>query len=291
MRLFKDRIEMHRYTKEMRAMGAIVTLVPTMGYLHAGHRELMSVARKSADISVLSIFVNPIQFGPHEDFKTYPKNIENDLKLAQAAGIDAVYIPDLTQIYPKGFQTYVMVEELSKGLCADARPGHFRGVATIVLKLFNIVAPQKAVFGLKDYQQYLVVRRMVEDLNLDIEVLGVETVRESDGLAMSSRNSYLDPLERKAAKCIPRAFDEVNAAFFNDVHDSAALIATAKKKIEAEPLAMIEYISICDTETLAEIDYVEGAARLLLAVRIGKARLIDNCLLEKKTWVAQLDKL
>lgn len=282
---------MRRYAKEMRAKGAIVALVPTMGYLHAGHQELISTARKIADITILSIFVNPMQFGPHEDFQAYPRNLEEDLNIAQAAGIDAVYLPDITRVYPQAFQTYVNVEELTKGLCGDVRPGHFRGVATVVLKLFNIVTPHKAIFGLKDYQQYLVVRRMVEDLNLDIEIIGVETVRESDGLAMSSRNSYLDRAERKAAKCIPCALDEVNAAFFNDVRDSSALIAIAKKKIETEPLAVIEYIAVCDTETLAEIEYVEGAARLMLAVKIGKARLIDNCLLEKKTWVARLDSL
>lgn len=291
MKQFKDIKEMRRYTKEMRAKGAIVALVPTMGCLHAGHRELISAARRAADVVILSIFVNPMQFGPHEDFQAYPRNLEEDLKIAQSAGVDAVYLPDITQMYPQGFQTFVTVEELTKGLCGEVRPGHFRGVTTVVLKLFNVTGPHKAVFGLKDYQQYVVIRRMVEDLNLDIEIMGVETVRESDGLAMSSRNSYLDRAERKAAKCIPCALDEVNAAFFNDVRDSAALIAIAKKKIETEPLAVIEYLTVCDCETLAEIEYVEGAARLMLAIRIGKARLIDNCLLEKKTWVARLDNL
>jgi len=291
MKLFKDIQGIHRYTKESSARGAIVAFVPTMGRLHAGHTELMAAARVAGDITVLSIFVNPMQFGPHEDFKTYPRNLEQDLKTAEAAGVDAVYVPEIDQIYPRGYQTFVTVEELTKTLCGEVRPGHFRGVTTVVLKLFNIVAPHKAVFGMKDYQQYLVVRRMVRDLNLDIEINGVETVREKDGLAMSSRNAYLDKDERKAARCIPRALDEVNAALFGEIREGAALIAIAKKSIETEPLAVIEYISVCDTETLAEVEYIKGAARLMLAVRIGRTRLIDNCLLEKKDWVARLDNI
>ncbi|MBI5886354.1 MAG: pantoate--beta-alanine ligase [Deltaproteobacteria bacterium] len=291
MKLFKDIQGMRRYTKEARARGAIVAFVPTMGHLHAGHGELMAAASAAGDITVLSIFVNPMQFGPHEDFNTYPRTLEQDLKTAEAAGVDAVYVPDIAQIYPRGYQTFVTVEELTKTLCGEARPGHFRGVTTVVLKLFNIVAPHKAVFGIKDFQQYIVVRRMVQDLNLDIEIIGVETVREKDGLAMSSRNSYLDRDERKAARCIPRAFDEVNAAFFGEIRESATLINIAKKIIENEPLAVVEYIAVCDNETLAEVEHIEGAARLMLAVRIGRTRLIDNCLLEKKDWVARLDNI
>lgn len=291
MKLFKDIQGIHRYTKEARVRGAIVAFVPTMGHLHAGHTELVAAARVAGDITVLSIFVNPMQFGPHEDFNTYPRTLEQDLKTAEAAGVDAVYVPDIDQVYPHGYQTFVTVEELTKTLCGEARPGHFRGVTTVVLKLFNIVAPHKAVFGMKDYQQYLVVKRMVKDLNLDIEIMGVETVREKDGLAMSSRNSYLDRGERKAAQCIPRAFDEVNAAFFSEIRESATLISIAKKIIENEPLAVIEYIAMCDNETLAEVEHIEEAARLMLAVRIGRTRLIDNCLLEKKDWVARLDNI
>ncbi|MBI5563078.1 MAG: pantoate--beta-alanine ligase [Deltaproteobacteria bacterium] len=291
MKIIEDIREMRRYAKEARAKGAAVALVPTMGYLHAGHAELLRVARESADLVVLSIFVNPMQFGPKEDYQTYPRDINGDMKLAAQTGVDAVFVPYAADMYHHGFQTFVNVEELTKVLCGEVRPGHFRGVTTVVLKLFNIVGPAKAVFGKKDYQQYLVVRRMVEDLNLDVEIIGVETMREPDGLAMSSRNSYLDPAERLAARCIPRAMDEVNAAFFDGTRASASLIDIVKKIIENEPLAVVEYISVCDTETLADLEYVEDSARLLLAVKVGKARLIDNCLLEKKGWSASLDSL
>ncbi|MBI5236293.1 MAG: pantoate--beta-alanine ligase [Deltaproteobacteria bacterium] len=276
MKIIEDISEMQSLAGSARGAGTAITLVPTMGFLHAGHEELLRVARGKAGFLILSIFVNPAQFGPNEDYKTYPRDMDADIKVALSSGVDCVFAPRPEEMYPDGFQTYTQVERLSMGLCGEARPGHFKGVATVVLKLFNIVMPHVAVFGKKDYQQFVLIRRMVRDLNLDVEVVGVETVRESDGLAMSSRNSYLDADERKAAVCIPRALDEARSALSGE--DAQAVIRMVKKNIENEPLAVIEYIKVCDKDTLQALDRIEAGAMLLLAVRIGKTRLIDNCL-------------
>ncbi len=278
MKIIKDISMMQRFCLDARARGDTIAFVPTMGYLHDGHRTLLQVGRTKGDILVLSIFVNPAQFGPKEDYASYPRGLERDLKIAEEAGTDIVFTPEPSAVYPPGYQTYVEVTELTKGLCGAHRPGHFKGVATVVLKLFNIVVPHTAILGKKDFQQFVTIKSLVEDLNLPIKIVGVETVREADGLAMSSRNAYLSPPERKAASSIPRAL-EAAAEAVSCGAASGEIIKKVKKIIEKEPQAVIEYISICDPEGLKELDYIEKNAQILIAVRIGKARLIDNCLL------------
>ena len=258
-------------------------LVPTMGFLHEGHRALLRAGREMCGDGrplVLSIFVNPTQFGPAEDLETYPRDLERDIEVARAEGVDIVFNPSAEGMYPGGFQTFVEVTELSAPLCGQSRPGHFSGVATVVLKLFNIVQPAMAVFGRKDYQQLLVIRRMAEDLNLGVEITGVETVRESDGLAMSSRNAYLSPDERKAALCVPLSLDAAEGALRSGEAQGSVIVEKIKKVIEKEPLAVIEYVDIRDPETLAPIKRVEGQVVAAVAVRIGRTRLIDNRVLK-----------
>lgn len=276
---------MREFSAAASGRGFPPVLVPTMGFLHDGHRELLKVGRRHCVLPggfrplVLSIFVNPSQFGPSEDFSTYPRDLERDLEAARSEGVDVVFTPSVNGMYPEGFQTFVEVTELSAPLCGRFRPGHFRGVATVVLKLFNIVAPAIAVFGKKDYQQLLVIKRMVEDLNVGVDIVGVDTVREPDGLAMSSRNAYLSAEERRAALCVPRSLDAARKAFGAGEAAATAIVEKMKKIIEKEPSAVIEYIDIRDASTLAPVERVEGGALVALAVRIGKTRLIDNCLL------------
>ncbi len=282
MKIIKDPREMREISSEK---GLAPVLVPTMGFLHGGHRELLraGMARRAEPGGlrplVLSIFVNPAQFGPGEDLSAYPRDLERDLDVARSEGVDIVFAPSPEQMYPEGFQTFVEVTELSKPLCGAFRPGHFRGVATVVLKLFNIVGPAKAVFGRKDFQQLLVIERMIKDLDLGVEIIGVDTVREPDGLAMSSRNSYLGPMERKAALCIPRSLDAAEEAFRAGEAKTSVIVGKMKKIIENEPSAVIEYIDIRDARTLAALEQVEGEALAALAVRVGGTRLIDNRLL------------
>ncbi|MFQ5736086.1 MAG: pantoate--beta-alanine ligase [Thermodesulfobacteriota bacterium] len=284
MKIIEDPREMREYSASFAARGLAPVLVPTMGYLHDGHRRLLRVGKSLCQDGrplVLSIFVNPAQFGPAEDFAAYPRDMDRDAQVARAEGVDVVFAPRPDSMYPEGFQTFVEVPELSAPLCGAFRPGHFRGVATVVLKLFNIVAPARAVFGRKDYQQLLVIKRMVRDLDLGVEVVGVDTVREPDGLAMSSRNAYLGPAEREAALCIPRALDAAQSALCAGEGESAVLVEKMKKVIEKEPSAVIEYIDVRDAETLAPVDRVEAPAVVALAVRIGATRLIDNRLLSR----------
>jgi pantoate--beta-alanine ligase len=253
-----------------------------MGFLHDGHRELLRIGKREARGGrlVLSIFVNPAQFGPREDYRAYPRDMGRDLSIAGEEGVDAVFAPKAEEMYPAGYETYVEVEGLSKYLCGRSRPGHFRGVATVVLKLFNVVMPHAAVFGKKDYQQLTIIKRMAKDLDLDIGIVGVETVREPDGLAMSSRNSYLGAAERQAASVIPRALFEAEALFSAGVRDGAEIRDKMKKIIEKEPLAVVEYIEVCDPDTLEDLSRITGSALVALAVRVGKARLIDNRVLK-----------
>lgn len=269
---------MQALSLEARSRGEQIAFVPTMGYLHDGHRELLKAGRARGGLLILSIFVNPAQFGPKEDYGSYPKDLERDMKTAGEAGTDIVFTPGPSAVYPPGYQTYVEVTEITKGLCGQSRPGHFRGVATVVLKLFNIVMPHVAIFGKKDFQQLVTIKRLVLDLNLLIDIVGIETVREADGLAMSSRNSYLGPVERQAAASIPRALEAAKEAASIGVA-SAGIMAKVKKIIEKEPQAVIEYVKVCDPDTLEELEYIGKNAQLLIAVRIGRARLIDNCLL------------
>lgn len=282
MKVIKTIKDMKLASAEARGEGLTVVLVPTMGFLHEGHIELLNRGREEGHFLVMSLFVNPTQFGKNEDLDSYPMDIEGDLKKAEEAGVDIVFMPDAGEIYPEGFQTYVDVTELSKQLCGASREGHFRGVATVVTKLFNIVSPHKAVFGMKDFQQLTIIKRMVEDMAMDVEIVEEETVREEDGLAMSSRNSYLSESQRKAASVIPRSLNEAKNAVELGEKDALKLAKSIKKSIESEAEAVLEYVSITDPHTLAEVSEISGPALIALAVKIGPARLIDNCLVNIK---------
>lgn len=255
-------------------------LVPTMGYLHAGHLSLVERARQENDHVGVSIFVNPTQFGPTEDLAAYPRDLERDLRLLEEGGVDLVWAPPVEEVYPAGYQTYVTVEEVTKPLEGAARPGHFRGVATVVAKLFNVFQPDRAYFGQKDAQQAVVIQQMVRDLNFPLEVVVCPIVREPDGLAMSSRNVYLTPEQRAAAPVLYRALCAARDAWLAGEHDGERLRAIMRGVLAAEPLARPEYVSAADPTTLVELGDCSRGVLLSLAVRIGKARLIDNMLLE-----------
>jgi pantoate--beta-alanine ligase len=267
---------MMAWSQAERQQGQRIALVPTMGALHEGHLSLVREAKSRGNRVVVSIFVNPTQFAPGEDFAAYPRNFDRDRSLLEAEGIDVLFHPAAEDIYPLGDQTHVEVKELSKILCGALRPGHFRGVATVVTKLFNVVRPHVAIFGEKDYQQLQIIRRLVRDLLLAIEIVGQPIVRESDGVAMSSRNTYLDVEERKAARCLSRSLRKAEC-LLRQREVSAKMIAQAvKAELQGEPLAVIEYVVICDVETLEPLEEIRGSALLALSVTIGKARLIDN---------------
>ncbi len=254
-------------------------LVPTMGALHEGHLSLVRKARADCDHVGVSIFVNPAQFGANEDLDRYPRNLERDLMLLEPLGVGLVWTPSAVTVYPPGFQTWVSVEEASKGLEGGSRPGHFRGVATVVAKLFNVFVPDKAFFGQKDAQQVVVIKRMVEDLSFPVEIVICPTVREADGLALSSRNAYLSPKERQAAAVLFRALSAGRTAYEQGERNGSSLRAAMQAILDAEPLAQADYLSAADPITLAEIDWGAAGILLSLAVRIGKTRLIDNILL------------
>lgn len=257
-----------------------VGLVPTMGYLHEGHLSLVRLARAECASVVVSIFVNPTQFGPKEDLSAYPRDLPRDLQLLENEGVDLVWSPPVDEMYPPGFQTWVMVDDVTQPLEGSMRPGHFRGVATVVAKLFNAVQPDKAYFGQKDAQQAVVIRQMARDLNFNLEVVICPIVREPDGLAMSSRNTYLSPQERRAATVLFRALTAARQAFDSDEKDAACLRQVMSEVIQAEPLARLQYVSCADPLTLREIEGpVNVRALLSMAVFIGKTRLIDNYLL------------
>lgn len=273
--------DMKLLSKEAREKGKIIGFVPTMGYFHEGHLSLMRRARSECGFVVVSIFVNPIQFCPGEDYYEYPRDEERDKALAGREGVDVVFIPSVEEMYPPGYATYVEVEGWSNILCGQFRPGHFRGVTTVVLKLFNIVAPHKAYFGEKDYQQFRIIEKMTRDLNLDIEIVPCPIVREEDGLAMSSRNVYLSPEERKSATVLYRSLSLAQELVRKGEKNSAVIKAEVERTIKAEPLVKsIDYIAIVDPYTLQDVEEVEKEARLLLAVRIGKTRLLDNASLQ-----------
>ena len=278
--------EMQRYSDLARQEGKTVAFVPTMGFLHEGHLSLMKKGRELADILVASIFVNPAQFGPNEDLATYPRNIERDLELLKKEGVDIAFIPDGKEIYPKGFQTYVELKNLPNHLCGLSRPVFFRGVATVVIKLFNIVKPHYAVFGQKDFQQLLVIKQMVKDLNLDIEIIGAPIVREPDGLAMSSRNSYLSPEQRIHALILYKSLKKAGEILKNGIRDSSKIIEEATALIKSCPDTSIDYVIICDPETLEDVEIIEKPALMAIAVKVGATRLIDNMIL-----TAQVDRL
>ncbi len=257
-----------------------VGLVPTMGYLHEGHLSLVRAARSECASVVASIFVNPTQFGPKEDLSTYPRDLPHDLTLLESAGVDLVWAPTPDVMYPGGYQTWVTVEAITQPLEGSLRPGHFRGVTTVVTKLFNAAQPQKAYFGQKDAQQAAVIRRMTHDLNFPIDIVVCPIVREPDGLAMSSRNVYLDPKERQAALVLSRALRAVQEAFASGERSASALRSVMEKTVLAEPLARLQYVSCADPDSLLELDgELNGPALLSMAVFIGKTRLIDNAIL------------
>jgi pantoate--beta-alanine ligase len=281
MLIIEDISAMRDWSEAERSAGRRVVLVPTMGFLHEGHLSLVGEAKKRGDRVVVSIFVNPTQFGPSEDFAAYPRDFERDRALLERELVDAVFHPTVNDMYAEGSQTYVEVESLSRLLCGAARSGHFRGVATVVVKLLNIVRPHAAIFGEKDYQQLQLIRRMVRDLNIAVEIIGHPIVREPDGLAMSSRNAYLTPAERQAAVCLSRSLCKAERLIKRGETSAKAIVRLARSELEQEPLATTEYVELRDAETLEEINNIERAAVLALAVQIGKARLIDNRVLTR----------
>ena len=262
--------------RSARAANETVCLVPTMGYFHEGHLSLIREGRKLCDRVVVSIFVNPAQFGENEDLDAYPVDLERDKSLAADEGADAVFIPSADEIYPPGFQTYVDLTRIPNHLCGLSRPGHFKGVATVVAKLFHIVEPDRAVFGSKDYQQLLLIRRMVKDLNFDIIIEGAPIVREEDGLAMSSRNTYLTAEERRSALSLSRSLDLAGEMIEQGEKDAGKVAQEMERLILSHPGTQIDYVKPCDPETLEKVETVTGPLLVALAVRIGRTRLIDN---------------
>jgi pantoate--beta-alanine ligase len=283
MNVFERTAQMQEISRLARAAGKTIAFVPTMGFLHDGHLELLKQGRRLADVLILSIFVNPTQFGPAEDFAQYPRDTEGDLKKAESAGTDHVFMPPVGEMYPYGYQTKIIVERVPEHLCGLSRPGHFEGVATVVAKLFNITMPHKALFGEKDFQQLSVIRRMAADLNMDIEIIGVPTVREPDGLAMSSRNKYLSTDERKSALCLKKSIDLALGMIKGGERDAEKIKGEIRKLIQSYLYTDIDYIAICDPLTLDDIGIINEKALLALAVRVGRTRLIDNQQIDIRT--------
>jgi len=271
---------MKEAARQARAESRIIGFVPTMGALHAGHTALVQRAKQECAPVVASIFVNPKQFGPNEDFTKYPRTLEPDSEKFSAAGVDTLFLPEASEIYPTGFRTYVTVEGLSDRLEGRSRPGHFRGVATVVMKLLEIVQPNFAYFGRKDAQQVRIISQMVRDLNLDTEIVVCPIVREPDGLALSSRNAYLSAEERRAATVLYRALEAARAELAAGARDSLQLQSVIRRVLEAEPLAAVDYVQIVDADAFEPITRIARPAYLLLAVFIGKTRLIDNLYIE-----------
>ncbi len=269
--------EMTQFSEAIRKKDQSIAFVPTMGFLHAGHLALMRKALKCADHLLVSVFVNPAQFGPNEDFSTYPRALDQDLEKCRKIGASAVYTPTVDQMYPSGFETYVSLDKLPMHLCGLSRPDFFKGVATVVIKLFNIVQPHVAVFGEKDFQQLTVIRRLVTDLNLDIDIVGVPIVRESDGLAMSSRNKYLSPVQRPHALLLSQSLEAAEKMVKQGETDAARIRAQATDILAAGPEDMrVDYLSLCDPDTLEEVAEIRDKTLMALAVWLGNTRLIDN---------------
>ncbi|MCX5905879.1 MAG: pantoate--beta-alanine ligase [Deltaproteobacteria bacterium] len=283
MVVFQKNTEMKSFIAEMKKMGRTIGFVPTMGYLHKGHLALVKEAKKVCQVVVVSIFVNPTQFGPQEDFERYPRDLERDLRMLEKESVDAVFMPSVGEIYPKGYVTYVTLKGLTDCLCGRSRPGHFDGVATVVTKLFNIVRPDKAFFGQKDGQQVLVIRKMREDLNMEPEIVTVPTVREEDGLALSSRNFYLSSEERKAAPVLYRGLMAAQLAFKNGERNGEGLCKVVSDMIAGEPLTMIDYVEIRSIPNLEIVKIIDRPVLLAAAVYFTKARLIDNVVLYPQT--------
>ncbi len=276
MRQIKSVREMRSFSHKAKSHGKKIAFVPTMGALHEGHLSLISEARELGDIVVVSIFVNPIQFGPAEDFKRYPRDIKKDKRSLQNLNVDVLFTPSAGEIFPRDFRTYIEVEGLSQKMCGRSRPGHFRGVTTIVAKLFNIVLPDVALFGEKDYQQQVIVRQMARDLNFPVEIRTLPTVREYDGLAMSSRNRYLGPAERKSVAVLYKALGLGKRLFDDGERESKKILSPMRSLIFSEPGIRIDYLAVVDPESLDEIEQIKGRAVLAVAAYIGRTRLIDN---------------
>ena len=273
--------QVRKQVKKWRREGLSVGLVPTMGYLHEGHKSLIDKAVEQNDRVVVSVFVNPIQFGPAEDLATYPRDLERDAVLCENAGADMIFHPEKEEMYFDDFCTYVDMEKLTEGLCGKSRPTHFRGVCTVVSKLFHIVQPDRAYFGQKDAQQLAVIRRMVRDLNFDLEIIGCPIIREADGLAKSSRNTYLSPEEREAAVVLHRALVKGEQMLKEGESNTAKVTTAVREVLEAEPLARIDYVEAVDFDTLQPTAVAEGPVLVAIAVYIGTTRLIDNFIYEK----------
>jgi len=276
MEIFKKTSEMQSWSRNEKKQEKTICLVPTMGYLHKGHLSLIEQGKKESDKTVLSIFVNPTQFGENEDLDAYPADLKKDLSHAEELNVDAVFLPSKDEMYKKNFQTYVELTNLPNHLCGFSRPVHFKGVATIVAKLFNIVAPDTAVFGQKDFQQLQVIRQMTADMNFNIKIIGAPIIRENDGLAMSSRNSYLSNEQRKSGLCLSKSIKKVKEMIRNGETDAETIRKKINKFIGGVKGAKIDYAVICDPETLANVKKIEKETLFALAVKIGETRLIDN---------------
>lgn len=270
---------MRKYCATLRGEGRTLAFVPTMGFLHRGHLALMEEAKKRAEELIVSIFVNPAQFGPNEDLDTYPRALERDCDLCRERGAAAVFTPQAEEMYPESFQTYIELEKLPLHLCGLSRPGFFKGIATVVAKFFNIINPHVAVFGEKDYQQLIIIQRMVKDLCFAIDVVGVPIVREEDGLAMSSRNKYLSAGQRLNALLLYKTLVQAKEMIAQKEIDAAAVSQMARTRLASCADIMVDYISICDPETLDEVEHIHGPVLMAMAVMLGKTRLIDNMIM------------
>lgn len=279
MKTFTSIQQMQAWSRRMQRGGQTIGFVPTMGYLHEGHLSLMRRGRAENDYLVISIFVNPTQFGPKEDFKRYPRDFARDKRLAKLYGADVIFYPQLKDIYPPGYKTYVKVEDLGKVLCGKSRPGHFRGVATVVLKLFNIVQPDLSYFGQKDAQQAIIIKQMVQDLNLPTKIKVLPIVREKDGLAMSSRNTHLNRQQRANATILFKALQTAVGMIESENIAPRRIIGKMRKMIKSKPGARIDYIKIVDVHSLKEVKKFKGEVLIALAVFFGKTRLIDNVII------------
>jgi pantoate--beta-alanine ligase len=280
MKIITTISEMQDHSDRLRDQGDRIGFVPTMGFLHEGHLSLMRKAREENHALVVSIFVNPTQFGPGEDYASYPRDLEKDASLCQEVGCDVLFTPGADEMYLQGYVTTVSVSGLTETLCGASRPGHFDGVTTVVSKLFNIVRPHVAYFGLKDYQQYRVILRMAQDLNMNINIIGLPTIREEDGLAMSSRNAYLYDDERSGALSLSRSLEAAREMVREGIRDPRAIEEKVTGIIESEPTNRIDYVSVVDADDLTPLSTIEDRTLLALAVFVGDARLIDNTVLE-----------
>ncbi len=282
MEIYGEIAKVREQVKAWKREGLTIGFVPTMGYLHEGHKSLIDAARRENDRVAVSIFVNPMQFGPKEDLASYPRDLEKDARLCEAAGVDLIFHPEPEEMYADGFCSYVDMDGLTTELCGKSRPTHFRGVQTVVLKLFHIITPDRAYFGQKDAQQLAVVKRMVKDLNVDTEIIGCPIVREADGLAKSSRNTYLNAQERQAALVLSRSLAAGKKLTDAGEKNAAAVIGAIKAEIEKEPLAKIDYVDIVDFETITPVERIGESTLVAIAVYIGKTRLIDNMIITQQ---------